>query len=42
LSISNKHAIIDLNPEYSKAFIIDLSSINGTYVNEKRLQPAAR
>ena len=34
ISISSKHAMIDINPEFTKAFLVDLSASNGTFINE--------
>ena len=42
ISVSSKHAMIDINPEFTKAYLVDLSPVNGTYINDQRLEPAAR
>lgn len=42
ISVSSKHAMIDLNPEFTKAYIVDLQAQNGTFVNDQRLEAAAR
>ena len=42
ISVSSKHAMIDINPEFIKAFIVDLSASNGTFINDQRLDPAGR
>ncbi len=34
--------MIDINPEFTKAYLVDLSPVNGTYINDQRLEPAAR
>lgn len=36
---SRRHALIDCSPTTSEAFVMDLSSSNGTFLNEKKLIP---
>lgn len=34
ISVSSKHAMIDINPEFTKAYIVDLQAQNGTFLND--------
>ena len=42
ISVSSKHAMIDINPDFTKAYIVDLQAQNGTFLNNQRLEPAQR
>lgn len=33
ISVSSKHAMIDINPDFTKAYLVDLQAQNGTFLN---------
>ena len=42
ISVSSKHAMVDISPDFTKAYIVDLQAQNGTFLNGQRLEAAAR
>lgn len=42
ISISSKHAMIDISPDFTKAYLVDLQPQNGSFLNNQRLDPAQR
>lgn len=42
ISVSSKHAMIDINNDFTKAYIVDLQAQNGTFLNDQRLEAASR
>lgn len=42
ISVSSKHAKIEMNDEFSKAYIVDSGAMNGTFVNRQRLEALAK